>query len=81
MFQTEVVEKNKTHFVFADFRKSCSLWSIVEKYATDDSIIRSMRFACQMIKAADTNSEYAIPIAFLTQQWLRERHTYVASRV
>jgi hypothetical protein len=60
----------------------------VEKYctarqATDDNIIRRMRFACRITKATDTHSEYLILIALLRQQWLRERtsvlrYTYVA---
>jgi hypothetical protein len=32
-----------------------------------------MRFACWMIKATDTHSEYVILIAFPRQEWLRER--------
>jgi hypothetical protein len=41
----------------------------VEKYgrarqATDDNIIRRMRFACWITKATDTHSEYVILIAF-----------------
>ena len=49
-----------------------------EKYgtagqATDDNIIRRMRFACWITKATDTHSEYVILIAFPRQQWLRER--------
>jgi hypothetical protein len=41
----------------------------VEKYgtarqATDDNIIRRMRFACWVTKATDTHSEYVILIAF-----------------
>jgi hypothetical protein len=43
-------------------RKSYRLLDNVEKYdsagqATDDSIIRRMRTACRITKAADTNSE------------------------
>ena len=46
MFQTKVVEKIKTHFVFNNFffpRKSCRLWDNVEKFctagqATDESM-------------------------------------------
>jgi hypothetical protein len=50
----------------------------VEKYGrtgqtTDDNIIRRMRFACRIIKATNTHSEYVILTAFLRQQWLRER--------
>jgi hypothetical protein len=49
----------------------------VEKYgtvrrATDDNIIRRMRFACRMTKAAQTH-DYVILSAFPRQQWLRER--------
>jgi hypothetical protein len=41
----------------------------VEKYgrareATDDNIIRRMRFACWVTKATDTHSEYVTLIAF-----------------
>ena len=43
------------------------------RQATDDNIIRLMRFACWITKATDTNSEHVILIAFLLQQWLRER--------
>ena len=35
--------------------------------------VRRMRFACWMIKATDTHSEYVILIGFPRQQWLRER--------
>jgi hypothetical protein len=50
----------------------------VEKYgtarqATDDNIIRRMRFACWITKATDTHSEYVILTVFSRQQWLRER--------
>jgi hypothetical protein len=54
----------------------------VEKYgrarqATDDNIIRRMRFACCITKATHTHthSEYVILIDFSRQQWLRERTT------
>jgi hypothetical protein len=51
------------------------------RQATDDNIIRRMRFACWITKATDTQSEYVILIAFPQQQWLRERtsilHLYV----
>jgi hypothetical protein len=32
-----------------------------------------MRFASWITKSTDTHSEYAIIVAFLRQQWLRER--------
>jgi hypothetical protein len=63
----------------------------VEKYgtarqATDDNIIRRMRFAYWITKATDTHSDYVIFIAFPQQQRLRERasmlrHTYTACLV
>jgi hypothetical protein len=45
----------------------------VEKYgtarqATDDDIIRRMRFACRITKARDAHTEYVILTAFLRQQ-------------
>ena len=59
-----------------------------EKYcrgtqAIDDNIIPCMRFACWIIKATDTHSEYVIFMAFERQHLLREgtlmlRHTYFA---
>ena len=61
----------------------------MEKYdrsgqATDDSIIRRMRFTCWITKATDTHSQYVILIAFPRQQWLGGRasvlrYTYIAS--
>ena len=50
----------------------------MEKYgragqATDDNIIRRMRFACWITKTTDTHSEYVILIAFPRQQLLGER--------
>ena len=70
-------------------RITCLLWSNVEKknradrLATDNSIIRSMRFACWIIKATDTHSEYLI---LSWQQWLGEcafvlRYAYIACLV
>jgi hypothetical protein len=57
----------------------------VEKYgtarqATDDTIIRRMRFACWITKATDTHRDYVILIAFWWQQWLRERASMVHYR-
>jgi hypothetical protein len=72
-------ENQNTHFMFNNFfRKSCRLWDNVEKYgtvrqATDNNIIRCLRFACWITKATDTHSQYVIFIAFPRQQWLRER--------
>jgi hypothetical protein len=73
MFHTTVAEKVKTHILwlvtFFLFLNFCSLWDNVEKYcrarqATDDNIIRCVRIACCISKAADTHSEYVIPYFF-----------------
>jgi hypothetical protein len=76
----KVVEKIKTHILYSVTfsRKSYRLWDNVEKYvtarqATDDNIIRRMRFACWITKATDTHSEYAILIVFPQGQSLLER--------
>jgi len=60
------------------FRKSCRLWDEVEKYcragqATDDNIIRHMRFAYWITEATNTYPEYIILIVLARQQRLRER--------
>jgi hypothetical protein len=59
MYQTEVVQKIKTHILCSInvFQKLCRLWDNVEKYGTarqdtDDNIIQ--RFACCITKARDT---------------------------
>jgi hypothetical protein len=87
------VEKIKTHILcsITFFRISCRLWDNVKKYirareATDDIIIRRMRFARWITKATNTHSEYVTLIAFPRQQWFRERvwilrYTYIACLV
>jgi hypothetical protein len=79
-FSDKSVEEIQTHILYSKtfFRKSCRLRNNKEKYgtarqATDDNIIRRMRFACWINKAIDTRSEHVILIAFPRQQWLRER--------
>jgi len=47
--------------------------------ATDDKIIRHMRFACWITKATNTHSEYVILIAFPLQQWFGERASLLRS--
>ena len=57
MFQTQVVEKIKTHFLYliAFFRKSCLLWDNVEKYCRrggrPQMTIRRRSIACWIPKA------------------------------
>jgi hypothetical protein len=47
--------------------------------ATDDKIIRHMRFAYWITKATNTHSEYVSHIAFPLQQWFRERASVLRS--
>jgi len=47
------------------------------RQATEDNIIRRMRFACWIIEATNTHSEYVIIIAFPLQQWFLERASVV----
>ena len=79
MFQTKTVEKIKTRILCSVtflLRKSrvCEIISknIVEPGRPQMTIWR-MRIACWTPKATNTHSEYVIFIAFLLQQWLRER--------
>ena len=92
MFQTKVIEKIETHFVFNNFfRKLHCSWENVEKcgragQATGDNIKRRMRFECCIPRSTNTHSEYVIFIAFSLQQWLHERalmlpYTYIACPV
>ena len=76
MIQTQFVEKIKNPFFIENYfpRKSCRLWDNVGKYdtsrqATDDNVTRCVLDT----KDSDTHSEYVIRIAFLRQQYLRER--------
>jgi len=43
------------------------------KQATDDNVIRRMRFSRWIPRATDTHSENVILIVFPLQQWLHER--------
>jgi len=72
MFQTNVVEKIKTHVLFSGtlFRKSCRLWDDVDKYcraglATNDSMAHAH---CVLDR-----SGYVVLRAFPLQQRLHER--------
>ena len=64
MFRKQLVEKIKRHILrsAAIFRNSCRLKYNVEKYgtagqATDENIIRRMRFAFGLTKATHTHSQ------------------------
>jgi hypothetical protein len=65
MFSEKICRWNQnTHFTFSKSLfafKSCRLWDNVVKYgtagqATDDNIIRRMRFECRVTKATDTHT-------------------------
>ena len=43
-----------------------------DRQATGDNIIGHMCFACWIVRATKTHSEYVILIAFPWQQWLHE---------
>jgi hypothetical protein len=87
MFQTDVVEKIKTHFLcsITFFFKSCrffryngkflsySLIALLSSAGRPQMTIRRMRIACWMPKSTNTLSEYVILISFPLQQWLYER--------
>ena len=76
MFQTKLLQKIKTHFVFNSFfSENRTDYEIMWKnfkvgQTTDDNIIRRMRFACWITKATNTHSEYVILIAFPPRQVL-----------
>ena len=57
--------QNKFRVQYPFFPESCHLRDNVEEYgksgqATDDNIIRRMRFACRMIKNTNTHSEHVM---------------------
>ena len=75
-------ETQNTHFVFNDFlRKFYRFFFFLDnvgkyyraEHATDDNIIRRIRWACWITKATNTHSEYVIIIAFPQQHLLLER--------
>jgi hypothetical protein len=71
MFQTEVVQKIKTHLYCSKtlFRKRTVYEIIWEKYdrarkATDDNIIQRMRFACWITKVTNIHSQSVMLLVF-----------------
>jgi len=61
--------------LFENHAVSEIMWETCDtgRKATDDNIIRRMRFACWINKATDTYSECAILTGFPRQRWLRKR--------
>jgi len=77
MFQTEVVEKIKTLFMFSTFffeiRTVYEItWKNVVEAHRPQITIRHVRFVCWITKATNTQSEYIIPTAFPQKVWFRE---------
>ena len=84
MFSTKVVEEIKTNIVMVSnfVIQNNAVCEIPWKNMVQPDRPRRMRFACWITKA--THTEYVILIAFLRQQWVRERasalrYTYIAS--
>ena len=79
MFQTNVVQKIKTHILcsITFSSKSCGLWGMWKNMVGPDrpqmTKIRRIRVTCWVPKATDTHWEYVILAAFPWQQWLGER--------
>ena len=48
------------------------------RQATNDSIIRRMRYACWLPKATDTHSEYVITYCFPTAKMVAREHLNIA---
>ena len=72
-------QNQNTHFMFRNFFFFENhavyevIWRNVVEPETDGNIIRRMRFACWITESTDTHSEYVRLLAFILQQWLRER--------
>jgi hypothetical protein len=92
MFQSKVVEKIKTHFVFSNFFFFENLsfyekiWKDFLKPDRPQKTTWRMRITCRIPKSTGTHTQYAIHIACPLQQWLNERawmlrYTYVACLV
>jgi hypothetical protein len=85
VFQTKVVQKIKTHFVFSNFfpPETRAVYEIMLKNTVQPDrpqmTIWCMRIACWVPKATNTHSEYVILIAFPLQQWLHKRASLLRS--
>jgi hypothetical protein len=61
MFQTHVIQKIETHFVFNTFPENLVVYEIIVKTfgtnreATDENIIQRVHFACWVTEAAVTH--------------------------
>jgi hypothetical protein len=78
MFQTKVVKKIKTHFIFNNvFSENRAVYEIKWKNMVEADRPQMTIGACVLhagyFKATETHSEYVVLIAFPWQQWLSER--------
>ena len=88
MFQTKVVEKIKTHFVFfpENYTFYEIMWKNIVERGNPQMTIWRMRIACWIPKATNTHSGCVILVTFPLQQWLHERasvlrYTYIVCLV
>jgi hypothetical protein len=78
MFETEVVEKTKTHIscsgtIFENHAVYEIMWKNILHPGRTQTKIWRKRIACWIPKATNTHLDYVILIAFPLQQWLHER--------
>jgi len=79
MFQTNVVQKIKTHILGSEtlfLEKGAvygKMWKNFLERSRPQMTTCLMRFACWIPNTTDTHSEYVIFIAFPLHQWLQER--------
>jgi len=76
LFHTDIRTDGETDTknIIVAFRNTANAPNIGRtRQATDNNKIGRMSFACRMTKPRNTPSEYATLIAFLWQQWVRER--------
>ena len=95
MFQTKVVEENKTHLLWSVnffFKENGAvyeiMWINIAEPDRPQMTIWRTRIACRIPKATNTHThtQYMILVAFALQQWLRERvsmsrYTHIACLV
>ena len=87
MFQTKVVQKIKTHFMFNNFFiQNQAVYEIIWKNTVEPGrpqmTIWRMRIACWIPKATDTHSEYVIRIHFpCNNGWRNVPQCYVTRTV
>jgi hypothetical protein len=77
IFQTKIVERIKTHFVFNNFCKYCAVYALMWENIVDPGrpqmTIWPTHIACWIPKSKNMLSEYVTLIDFPLQQWLHER--------